>query len=103
MAGEDRFPPHLSPFAKVITEVGSGAWAGIAAVAAEGDQLGCCAIDSAEIAEALAQDALGGGDQEPVRSRRAGKEGIQRAGEVGRRCWRRLDGIAERPYAACVR
>jgi hypothetical protein len=25
MAGEDRFPPHLSPFAKVITEVGSGA------------------------------------------------------------------------------
>jgi hypothetical protein len=25
MAGEDRFPPHLSPFAKVITEVGSEA------------------------------------------------------------------------------
>ena len=29
MAGEDRFPPHLSPFAKVITEVGSGAKADI--------------------------------------------------------------------------
>jgi hypothetical protein len=35
MAGEDRFPPHLSPFAKVITEVGSGASWAVAGVRSE--------------------------------------------------------------------
>ena len=50
MAGEDRFPPHLSPFAKVITEVGSGAKR----------QLGLRALDDADHRDVLGQGQIAG-------------------------------------------